>query len=367
MNDGRLEDAFAPMPDVVREHIDKALTEVKIMNQRHRKPWVAVALVFALMLALAGGAVAAGFEWRSLDFLSRGYNAGQALPEVRELVQTEITQTGGVTAEAVFTAQEAICDGRNAFIMFEVRPVQEDTLLVLGQRLASAPASRFDPELPEDVSMAEWAEENGYARILAIRMTHDDNQKDGFDWGQTSVHRQEDGSYQIMLQGTYRWLTAQEMSFQCHTVTRWTKESGKPRRETVNLTATIQPGPEPLWQFEWEGQVAIPDADCVVEKIAMTGTAIATYTEITYKGQAPLGTGMVYLVDEDGQSLKWSAGTGVSWETEHFQKVGVADPISMGKVRCSASYEPMESPPEVLRVSITTKGDGTKMAVIPFE
>ena len=323
MNERHLEEAFAPMPQVVLDHIEEALEEVQAMNQKHRKPPMALVLAIVLALAMAGGAVAAGISWNALDFLSRGWETGQALPEVQELVQTNIPQSGGVMEEAIYTVEEAMCDGYDAYVVFNVKPVHEDTLLVFGQSLSSAPASRFIPELPDDVSIAEWAEENGYTRIEAIRLIHDDvSLDDGFDWQETSVRRQEDGTFRIMLKGKYQATEAQEVTFSCLTVTRWAKDGSKTVRAKEPLTATLAPAPEPLWTREWEGEVEIPGAGITIEKIVLTGTPIAMHAEITHSGDGSRYLVMMYLLDDEGNHRKWSAGTGIGWETEKHQSLG---------------------------------------------
>lgn len=326
MNDRHLEEAFAPMPRVVLDHIDEALKEVQAMNQKHRKPTMALVFAILLALAMAGGAVAAGMNWNALDFLSRGHDSGAALPEARDLVQTEIPQTGGLLEEAVFTVEEAMCDGYDAYVVFSVKPAHEDTLLVTSQSFSSAPASRFIPELPDDVSLAQWAEENGYARVEAIRLTHDDqSQGDGFDWEESSIRRQEDGTYRIMLKGKYQSPDAQDVTFRCHTVTRWRKDAGESIRAAAELTATLDPAPEPLWVREWEGEAEIPGTGVTIEKIVLTGTPIAMHTEITHKGEGSRFITQIHLLDDEGNPLKGGAGNGIGRETKGPQYFSYGD------------------------------------------
>lgn len=323
MNDHPLEKAFAPVPQVVLDHIDEALTEVQSMNRKHRKPTYALVFAIVMALAMAGGAVAAGMNWNALDFLSRGLETGVALPEARDLVQMNIPQSGGVMDEAIYAVEEVLCDGYDAYVVFNVKPAHEDTLLVSGQSLSSAPASRFIPELPDDISIAEWAEENGYARIEAIRLTHDDvTLGDGFDLQESSVRRQEDGTFRIMLKGRYQATEAQKVTFSCHTVTRWAKDGSKTVRATEPLTATLAPAPKPLWTREWEGEVEIPGAGITIERIVLTGTPIAMHAEITHSGDGSRYLVMMYLLDDEGNHRKWSAGTGIGWETEKHQSLG---------------------------------------------
>lgn len=325
MNDLHLEDAFAPVPQVVRDHLDDALTEVRQMNRKHRKP-MALAVAIALALVMTGGAVAAGLNWSALDFLSQEDDSGLALPEASDLVQTDIPQSGGVMEEAIFTVEEAMCDGYDAYVVFSVKPAHEHTLLVTGQNFSSAPASRFIPELPDDVSMAEWAEANGYARVESIRLTHDDlSQGDGFDWEEESVRRQEDGTYRIMLKGKYQSKDTRQVTFNCHTVTRWTKDGSQSVRAETELTATLAPAPEPLWVREWEGEVEIPGAGITIEKIVLTGTPLAMHTEITHRGEGSRFLHRMHLVDDEGNRLKGSAGNGIGSQTKGPQYFSYGD------------------------------------------
>ena len=344
MSDWHLEDAFAPVPAVVRDHIDAALTEVHGTTRKHRKPVLALILAAALMLALAGGAVAAGAQWNLFDFFARKYNAGEALPQAFDLVQTDVPQTGGDTPDATFTVVEALCDGRNAYLMCDVRPTREDTLLVYSQRLATSAASLFDPQLPEDMTMAEWAGANGYTRIVNIKVTHDNKQRDGFTWDTTDVQRLPDGTYRIMLQGRFTWPTASDIILTCGTTTRWKQDGTPTEYERATLTATLEPGPKALWYLEWSGKAPIPDTDVVVEKITLTGTALGIYSQVTFQKQSG-GNYLwrVYFVDEDGKSLKWNAGTG--------SIVGSLSKIGGYRYRYTASYAPMPEPPKVVRIS----------------
>lgn len=323
MNERSFEKAFAPVPQVVLDHIDEALEAVQAMNRKRRKPTYALVFAIVLALAMAGGAVAAGINWNALDFLSRGLETGAALPEVRDLVQTNIPQSGGAMDEAIYTMEEAMCDGYDAYVVFSVKPTHEDTLLVYGQSTSSAPASRFFPELPSDISIAEWAEKKGYTRIEAIRLTHNNiTLDDGFVWSESSVHCEEDGTFRFMLKGRYHATEPQEITFSCHTVTRWTKDGSKTVRAVTELTATLEPAPAPLWTREWEGEAEIPGTGIVIEKIVLTGTPIAMHAEITHSGDGSRYLVMMYLLDDDGNHRKWSAGTGIGWETTHHQSLG---------------------------------------------
>lgn len=361
MNDWHLEDAFAPVPAVVRNHIDDALTEVHEMNRKHRKPALALALAVALILALAGGAVAAGVQWNMFDFFARKYNAGEALPQAVDLVKTDVPQSGGVTPDATFTVVETLCDGRNAYLLCEVRPTREDTLLVYSQHLASSAASGFDPELPDDMTMAEWAEANGYTRVVNISMTHDNKIKDGFTWDMTDAQRQPDGSYRFLLQGRYTWSTASDVTMTCGTTTRWKQDGTPTEYERAELTATLEPGPEALWHVEWKGEALIPDTDIVVQKVVLTGTALGTYSQVTFRNTGgPTYSWSIYLVDENGHGLKWNAGVG--------SVIGMSSAIDDNRCTFTASYEPMPEPPKVLRISSQKDpGVGVRTVVINLE
>lgn len=368
MNEQRLQDAFAPVPQIVREYTDEALAEVHAMNQRRRKPVLTLALVVAvaLTLALAGGAVAAGFQWNTLDFLSRGYRTGAVLPGARDAVQTTVRQVGGVTDVATFTVQEVLCDGRNAYVVFNVAPANPDTLLVTGQHWASSPGSRFDPALPEGKTMAEWAQENGYARILAVRVGHDDSAPDGFDWQQTTARRQSDGSISIMLQGAYQATTPGDVSFDCQLATRWSAED-EPARRVTELTATLEPGTEPLWRVEWTGETAIPDTSIIVEKVVLTGTVTATYSEIIICTDGTLNE-QLDLVDENGSILKWSAGVGIDWESSKAQSAGEVEVIDWFHFNAVTAYEAMAEPPKTVRIRATKRPSNEVISIeIPLE
>lgn len=357
MNERHLEDAFAPVPQAVLDHIDEALMEVQAMNQKHRKPVLAIALVAVLILALAGTAIATGIRWGMSDFLTQGTRIGDILPEVRDAIQTSVRQAGGSLDGVTFTLQEALCDGKYAWMLFDVTSSEKGTLLVANEMSVQAPANRLSAELPEDRTIAQWAEENGYTRITTVRLEQEPDTQDEFTIERLSWHWQPDGAISVMIMGPYQKQTAGDVHFVCQAMPWWGDgaEQHSPQKELI--TVTLAPG-EPLWTAEWSGSAMIPDSDITIEHIGLVGTIAGMYAELTYEGtqdiheKGVLRIEWLRLVDEDGKELFRGAGTGLDdIRRGGGETAGVKLPLGDHRFLQAMTYAALPEPPEILRVS----------------
>lgn len=343
MNDWRLEDAFAPVPDVVQEHIDKAIMEVHNMNQKHRKPMLAVALIVVLALALGSTAVATSTQWGIFDFFSWGSNKGQALPEASDALRTDVTQQGGKMEAATFTLRETLCDGRYAWLAFDVIPSDAHTLLLTWDDSIYAPANDYSPELPKDMTLQKWAQENGYYRIMRVDMYAQEREP----WQNASWHRQADGSYTVLMMKEFASAEGSDLAFTCVLYPIWDITSSKQTREQrATVTVTLEPSIDPLWTEEWTGETAIPDTDIVIERVTLTGTAIATYVEIVYTASE---IHWLYPRDENDKRMLYSLGivsntkTGIMTTSHMYQ-------LDKGRYVSAGLYTALPEPLESLRI-----------------
>lgn len=359
MNERHLEEAFAPVPQVVLDHMDEALKEVHRMNQTYRKPVMAVVLALAAVLALAGTALAAGIRWGALDFFAAVEYAGDALPEARNALRTSIPQEGGETDWATFTLREALSDGRYAWLVFDVEPTDKDTLLVAGGLSPNLPASSYAPELPEDQSLAQWVEaSDDYTRIMAVTI---DQEKSVYtaDIQTFSWHGGANGVLSVMLRIADMPEKSVEQRFICTVMPWWTSADELRAPQKTTLTADLDLVDEPLWTASWTGQVTIPDSHITVEEISLVGTAIGMYCEITYA--APEASfpfyPWLYPVDDQGKRLPWAAGN------TFVQINGVMQPdnrirkLEDGRYQSYGSHAPLPEMPESLRISGVTNVD----------
>lgn len=367
MNDWHLEKAFAPTPQVVLSHMDEALEEVHTMKQTHRKPTAVLILAIVLVLAMAGGAIAASLRWGMSDFLAKGYRIGNLLPEAREAIQTSVPQEGGALEGITFTLQEALCDSRYAWLVFDVTTSEEDTLLVFGGMSTNLPASQLSPDLPEDVTIAQWAADSGYARITTVRLEQEWNTKDEFILERLDWHWQPDGTVSVIVMGPYTKQEPGDLRFICRAMPWWSNGAEQHPFQEAPITVTIAPG-KPLWTADWSGSAMLPDSDITIEHIELVGTIASMYCEITYVGaqdrlekDSPL-VEWLRLVDEQGQQLMWGAGTGLSdIRTEKgVETHGIKLPLDNNRFMLATTYAALPEPPETLRIcGIRTEGSET--------
>lgn len=346
MNERHLEEAFAPVPAMVLDHIDEALTEVHVMDRKHRKPATALVFAIALMLALAGTAVATGIRWGMFDFLALGDNIGEALPEAREAIQTTVEQQGGELDDAVFTVREALYDNKTLWLMIDVVPTEADTLILSLNARPSLPASRLAPELPEDVALEQWAEENGYARMTLVDLECDS----GWSPFERTSYWQEDGTVTIMLAGSYERENDGIVVLNCSAM-QWRRDNGRWR--STELTVTIGPGNEPLWTVEWTGEAAFPGTEIVVESVTLTGTVVGMYVEICCtcpETEEWYEHPWLYPVDEQGKRQLWGAGSGISSTASGYQTVSSDKRLEENRWLLCSSYAALAEPPETLRL-----------------
>lgn len=341
MNDWHLEEAFAPTPQVVLSHMDEALEEVRAMKQTHRKPVLAIALVAALILALGGTAAATGASWGLFDFFSRGNFKGQPLPEASVALRTDSFQQGGITDGAAVTLRESLCDGRYAWMVFDVIPSDAQTLLILTEDRPRAAASEFSPELPRDMTLLEWAEEKGYRRIMNISMATEDLMQE------VTWHREADGSYTVLAMAECAATETAILNLTCSLHPVWDiSTDGQTIDRQIPIQVTLQPSVDPLWTAEWTGQASIPDTDIVIERVSLTCTVIATYVEITYTASE---MHWLYPRDETGQRMLYSPGI-LSKTKEGIMTTGHMTRLGNGHFKSSGLYSPMPEPPETLLI-----------------
>lgn len=236
-----------------------------------KKISVGFAIVLALLVMSMTALAAAGL-WGVFDFAA--LRGGTPLEEAANSVQRGITQQGGQTEWATFTLREAICDGKAAYLLFDVKPTDEHTLLARGEVKPEdeAWALGLDEAAPEGMTVAQWAEEHGYTRIVWF-----DVQPIAPFAGNSAfriVKRMEDGMM-LSLRGEYDWEDQEEVAFRC---LAWTADG---QRESTELTArlTLQ---EPLWTVTSTQPMDYPEAGVYIHSVTVTGTVMSAYVDMLY-------------------------------------------------------------------------------------
>lgn len=236
-----------------------------------KKLSVGFVIVLALLLMSMTALAAAGL-WGIFDFAALW--KGTPLEDAANSVQRGIAQQGGQTEWAAFTLREAICDGKVAYLVFDVKPVDEHTLLARGEVKPEDEAWKLGlgEAVPEEMTVAQWAEEHGYTRIVWFDVRPIAPFASNSDF--RVVKRMEDGMA-LSLRGEYDWEEQAEVAFRCYA---WTADG---QRETTELTAqlTFQ---KPLWTVTSTQPMDYPEAGISIHSVTVTGTVMSAYVDMLY-------------------------------------------------------------------------------------
>lgn len=246
--------------------------EEKVM----RKKWTTGILIALLALAMTCGAVAAGEHWGLLQFLGRYLDYDQT-EGVTQAVQTAIPQTGGETASAVMTVEEAVYDGEAFYIVVAIRPRDSCTMLLTED---SSPddavyniAQRYAlPEPEKNVAIRDWAKERGMDRFALVSVDMGDV------YGlSVSSNWEEDGTLQLLLSGVLPGDGAQDIELTGLVIPYG---SGEEDWEICKLSFTLQ-NSGTLWTRSIAEPVAFDSLHTTLLNLTLRGTAMGTY--ITYE------------------------------------------------------------------------------------
>ena len=246
----------------------------------------AVALVMALMSVTA---LAAGL-WGVIDFAKR--RGTTPLEEAARRVQTGIAQQGGETSWAHFTLREAICDGVAAYLVFDVTPTDEHTLLVFQDTMPEESARYLSADCPEEMTIADYAEANGYTRIVRVSVGEDSSAE---CLGDLSIDEWvTESGITLNLLGRYDGSGDAEIRFICVAVT------DEEERERDTLTATLRVTP-PLWTVASAGAVDYPEAGIRINSLTLTGTVMSAYVDM----KCTITNPAIFLNDEEDMMFEF--------------------------------------------------------------
>lgn len=161
--------AFGP-PDPGFEHsVRRALTTIRKEEQRVKKlKWVLV--LAAIMVLIAAVALAATNSFGLADFIRRYQGlANSRLHENPDIIQKGDGVTGGETADARFTLKEAVYDGVQAYLVYEIAPNDANTFLLWEIDSPDDPMPAFEDVGGEHSGMKfrEYAAEKGLRLLSA--------------------------------------------------------------------------------------------------------------------------------------------------------------------------------------------------------
>ena len=167
---------------------------IKEKQSIKRKPAAALTLAAALIL-MSTLALAVSLSWGVMDFADRSSFLRDRLPDAP--LQRQISQSGGQGREAIVTVTDAVYDGNNVYITLHVTPRAEGTLMMDAVLSLDMPASNLDAAFPRDMSIAQWAEANGFHDFLGVDLSPSVEKRFrscGMAW-----HTSEDGSLSALL------------------------------------------------------------------------------------------------------------------------------------------------------------------------
>ena len=270
-------EAFPPMDEGFRRAVLHALDETGKERMMVKKKIRVSVVVAAVIVLLAAVALAAGKTLGVFDFMG---NHGTPLPQAGQQLQTGMVQEGGELDDMTVTLREAVCDGRYAYMVFDMKP--KGNVLLVGEGMTPQdPAWNLSQDLPEDKTIAQWARENHYDRIIegSVQCVTPGVMEE------TSgvAMRMADGIVSVRLEGECTGEAETQLAFRCQTVPL-SPETGEPDGEhmqeaTMTVTLRIDP---PLWTRTLSAPVDFAECGVRVDSMTLQGTVMSVYADIDY-------------------------------------------------------------------------------------
>lgn len=327
-----LKNAFGQADDSFARNVYRTLAGIQTNeNRKHvKKTGFRLVAVIAVVCILSCGTVLAFTNtWGVLDFLSERWNGAKVLPEAAEIVQKDVSQKGDQTGFADFVVREAVFDGKNIFIIVDVKPSSSEYLLLGPDAYPSDPISDMGPLFSGKTgTIADYARENNKEMI---------NTSVGIDGANCSIDYllEDDGTLVYMINCSYSGNSAQsEIQMTCVSAPFVNWEG----RDVIDMSnKKVTPLSVMLKNSGTKETVTstMPaiynDCGVRVDKVTLTGSPMAIYADIEYtvidkEKFAKTDGGLWFeFVDETGNCVPSgvSSGEGVIEASEdHFiQKV----------------------------------------------
>lgn len=326
-----LSNAFGKVDDDFVNNVKHTLAAIQINSDRKEKKIVKrtsfrLAVVIAVICVLcAGTALALTNTWGILDFMSGRMNGVEVLPEAAGIVQTDVSQSGGQTDFATFTVREAVFDGQNAYIVVDIQPSGSDDLLLGLDANPSDPVGNLGPLFTEKSgTIANYARENNKKLVYTSLSIEGVNQSIDF-------LLEDDYTLVYMINASITDVSSKlDLKLNCVAVPFVNKE-GEDVIDTLNMkrtalsivventgTKNIVTSTEP---------VKYSDCGVQVDKVTLTGSAMAIYAEIEFTvidkekfGETDGGLLFEFL-DSNGERIPDGSGSNGGIETideNHF-------------------------------------------------
>lgn len=320
-----LSNAFGKADDVFVNNVKHTLADIRINSDRKDKKIVKrtsfrlVALIAAICVLCAGTALALTNTWGILDFLSGRMNDVQVLPEAAEIVQNDVTQSGGQTDFATFTVREAVFDGQNAYIVLDAKPSKDEYLLLGADANPSDPVGNLGPLFVDKTgTIADYARENNKKLIRTSLGIEGVNQSMDF-------LLEEDNTLVYMINAGITDGSS-ELNFKMNCVAApFVSKEGETVVDELNMKRTslsvVVKNTETKDIVTSTESVNYSDCGVQVDRVTLTGSAMAIYAEIEFtvidkEKFAETDGGLWFeFLDSNGDRIPDGAGSNGSIET----------------------------------------------------
>ncbi len=319
-----LSNAFGKADDDFVNNVNHTLAAIQNNSERkgiktvRRTNFRLAAVIAAVCVLLAGTALALTNTWGIFDFLSGRMNAVEVLPEAAGVVQTDVSQSGGQTDFATFTVRQAIFDGQNAYIIVDVKPSRSEYLLLGPDANPSDPVGNLGPLFADKTgTIAAYAKENNKAMINTSVSIEGINQSMDF-------LLEDDNTLVYMISAGIADASSKlDFKINCASAP-FAKEGGEDVIDMFNmkrttLSAALENTGTKATVTSTEA-VIYSDCGVRVDKVTLTGSAMAIYSEIEFTVMdkekfAETDGGLWFeFLDSNGERMQNGAGSNGSIE-----------------------------------------------------
>ena len=279
------QNAFGQADDGFKNNVYRTIT--KLQNDEDSMPVRRISMRLAIVaaviicLAITGTALALTNAWGLLDYLSNRNINVEILPEATDIIQNDIQQKGGHSEKVDFSVREAIFDGQSIYVVVEAKPSTPEYLLL--ERCiedTSAPVSDMGSifsEIPGSIS--DYLEEHSKTPLCVwVSMEYEEAME---------CVVEDDGTIVCITSGRYdgSGIDALTLELKCMVVP-YTEQNGKDtidmeNSQDVPMTITLK-NTGTIGTVSNTEPIFYSDCGIRVDRVTLTGTAMATYVEIEY-------------------------------------------------------------------------------------
>ncbi len=323
-----LRNAFGQADDGFVNNVYQTLAGIQINEKRKpvKKIGFRLAAVIVIVCILSTGTVLAFTNpWGILDFLSGRRTDVKVLPEAVDIVQKEVAQKGSQTEFGTFAVREAVFDGKNVYIVVDVKPSNLGYLLLGPDAFPSDPIGNMGPLFSDKTgTIADYARENNKEMIRTSAVISGVNNSVDFLLN-------EDGTLVYMLNSNYTGDSAQEdIKITCVAAPFVSREGTivvdelNKKRTTLSVTLKNSGMKDTVTSTI---PVVYSDYGIRVDKVTLNGSSMAIYADIEYtvidkEKYDETADGLWFdFVDGNGESMPAGASSGGGIETvdeNHF-------------------------------------------------